>query len=429
MKINYLDISFKTLFILCFIQLFFVTSVIYITTDLLIRSYNAYSYLSITSSIPVATIYRPLIVGSGCIALVIIMKLRSKTREHLMINIGLISLEIIICFLIMYATSYSTNAVILIVLANMFRMTEDRDNRIVALIIFIILFVLSNYNIMSYLIDINSLESYLSVYNHNARSLLNVINNLLYTLNIMAFIFYMLFLIQNQFNESQKIKALNDELNDLNIQLKGYAEIKEKMGETRERNRIAREIHDTLGHTLTGLATGIDACKTIVGVDANTALKQLEILSDVAKEGLKDVRRSVSKLRIDALENHTLKYALEKMISEYEHTTGVTIHFMCHLSSLEFQSDEEEAIYRIVQESTTNAIRHGKASEIYISFGMDRDNLIIIIEDNGTGCQNVKEGFGLHHMKERVKLLSGTVRYYSTAGFTVIVEVPVRKEK
>ena len=101
---------------------------------------------------------------------------------------------------------------------------------------------------------------------------------------------------------------------------------------------------------------------------------------------------------------------------------------MCHLSSLDFHQDEEEAIYRIVQESMTNSVRHGHATEIYITFARDEDTLIIIIEDNGTGCAEIKEGFGLHHMKERVRLLSGDVHFYSNHGFEVIVEIPLRKE-
>ena len=117
--------------------------------------------------------------------------------------------------------------------------------------------------------------------------------------------------------------------------------------------------------------------------DPGLALKQLDRLSTVAKEGLRDVRRSVNKLRPDALENHSLAEALKQMIDRFVESTGVEVVFVCHLAFLQFQADEEETIYRIVQESMTNSVRHGNADKIYVSFGKDEDSLIIIIEDNG----------------------------------------------
>lgn len=183
-----------------------------------------------------------------------------------------------------------------------------------------------------------------------------------------------------------------------------------------------------MGHTLTGLSTGLEACAALVDINPELAKKQLTLLGNVARDGLKDVRHSVNKLRPDALQKKTLKEALATMIEEFHQSSGVQVHFACHLSSLEFQQDEEDTIYRIVQEGMTNALRHGKATEIYISFGMDQMNLVIIIEDNGIGCTQIVEGFGLHHMRERVALLQGTLRAYGTDGFVLIVELPIRKE-
>ena len=191
---------------------------------------------------------------------------------------------------------------------------------------------------------------------------------------------------------------------------------------------MARVIHDTLGHTLTGLSTGLEAAKALLQADPGLALKQLDRLSTVAKEGLRDVRRSVNKLRPDALENHSLAEALKQMIDRFVESTGVEVVFVCHLASLQFQADEEETIYRIVQESMTNSVRHGNADKIYVSFGKDEDSLIIIIEDNGSGSADIQEGFGLHQMKERVALLKGNVRFYGKQGFEVLVELPLRKE-
>ncbi len=109
----------------------------------------------------------------------------------------------------------------------------------------------SNYGYLSNYIPMISFQEYLSVYNSRTQGLLMGIEVTLTNLNIVLFIAYIFLYLQKQMNETQKFASLNAELKRLNIQLKGYANLREKMGETKERNRLAREIHDTLGHTFT----------------------------------------------------------------------------------------------------------------------------------------------------------------------------------
>lgn len=135
----------------------------------------------------------------------------------------------------------------------------------------------------------------------------------------------------------------------MNNQLKDYAAMQKQMGEIEERNRIAREIHDTLGHTMTGLSAGIDACIALIDYSVDETKKQLNIISGVARQGLKDVRRSMKKLRPDTLERESLESAIEKLITETMSTSKVSIEFQSFLPSLVFEDDEEDTIYRIVQ--------------------------------------------------------------------------------
>ena len=83
-------------------------------------------------------------------------------------------------------------------------------------------------------------------------------------------------------------------------------------------------------------------------------------------------------------------------------------------------------MYRVVQESITNAIRHGKASKIHIEIVRIDGDLHIVITDNGKGCTQIKPGFGLHHMNERVEMLGGDLRYKSGNGFEVHARIPIR---
>ena len=115
------------------------------------------------------------------------------------------------------------------------------------------------------------------------------------------------------------------------------------------------------------------------------------------------------------------------MIMDYQKLTDVTILYLCHLPLVNLNADEEEIVYRVVQEGMTNSVRHGHATKIYVSIAQADNNLIIIIEDNGQGCKDVKPGFGIHHLTERIDLLQGRIRYYGDKGFELIVEIPMRR--
>ena len=164
----------------------------------------------------------------------------------------------------------------------------------------------------------------------------------------------------------------------------------------------------------------------LVDVAPEATKEQLKAIAGVARQGIKDVRRSVKALRPDALESMNLKAALVQMIEEAKRSTGVEITWQIEPTLKGVNKDEEDIIYRIVQESITNAIRHGKADKVRVWIDRDFNMLKIHIEDNGVGCVNVQKGFGLHHMEERLNMLKGSLRYNGEDGFTVDASIPIR---
>ena len=108
------------------------------------------------------------------------------------------------------------------------------------------------------------------------------------------------------------------------MNLKSYIEVAEENAEIRERKRISREIHDTLGHALTGISAGIDAVLVLVDMD-KSAKKQLHNLSEIVRQGIVDVRRSLNKMRLGALEELTLKASLQALIKPYTKIANLTI--------------------------------------------------------------------------------------------------------
>ena len=138
------------------------------------------------------------------------------------------------------------------------------------------------------------------------------------------------------------------------------------------------------------------------------------------------MRRSVKALRPDALETLDLKRALIQMMEETKCSTGVDILYEIGTKLKSFDKDEEDIIYRIVQESITNAIRHGKAHKIWVRIDRSFKMLEIHIKDDGIGCSNIQKGFGLHHMEERLSMLHGSLSYHGNDGFTVDAQIPIR---
>lgn len=423
-----LRILFVILACVNFLAIVFVSGIIYITLLRVMDGNGAREFISEVNTLPSASPLMMMI--KPIIWYVVLLLLMSIGRIKALDKRGktlICLLCVMCCMYIMYCIQYSNNSIMLLFIAYVLYTNKDNTMRLIFLLVSIGLYLFSNQDVLSF-VAIIPIEKFIECYNHSMQTALNVVDNFLIMLNIIVFILFMFIMILEQVNESKRVKQLNEELQLLNQQLKEYASIQEKMGETKERNRLAREIHDTLGHTLTGLSVGIDAAMMIVDVNSELTKKQLTILSDTARQGLTDVRRSVEKLRPDALERYSLREALEKMIVDFEMVSNITIKFVFHLKKLVLNADEEEVVYRIVQEGLTNAIRHGYAKNVFISFALENNKLLIIIEDDGKGCKDFEYGFGLHHMEERINILHGKLRAYGHDGFVIIAEIPLRKE-
>lgn len=369
------------------------------------------------------------------IVLLIIMQLKEKQeRKRLGVIILFSTMELALCSVVLYALNMSYNGIILVVIADIIYHVKDRNNKLIFLSIMIIIYILCDYDFVSLKFSMVSFSKYLVYYNTRIQNYILGLKSMLTSINIMSFILYVIILMRIQSDENERIKILNDKLNKanselkiMNIKLKDYASKTEKMTETRERNRLAREIHDTIGHSLTGIIAGIDACSTIIDYSPEGVKKQLDVIRKVAKQGINDVRRSVKALRPDVLENLSFEEAIEKMIFEIRDASKCNIILENQMDDLKFDSDEEDAIYRVIQESITNAIRHGHATKVYVTIYKRENDLVLIVTDNGIGCEKIESGFGLQHMKERVELLNGSIEFSSKNGFTIIANIPIRR--
>ena len=435
-----MDIKNKNLYyikilmsIINLIILVFLSAVFMITLNKINNNFEARNFLENITYLPQEPIAATVMIFISFFLLLYIIEIRRKQRRKQQVSVVLYGAEIILCLIIIKFLYVNYNGIILLVIADIVTDIKDKHTRGLFLVIMGMMYMFSDYDIISMFVDIISFQQFLSVYPSQISMMIQGTRNILVAVNVIAFTAYMIILMRNQMKENARIGLLNLQLQtanmrlkEMNQQLQDYAEMSEKMAETRERNRIAREIHDTLGHTMTGLSAGIDACIAMIDFSVDATKEQLNKISQVARQGIKDIRRSVNKLRPDALEHSGLREALEKMIEETMQVSDVKIDYECQVDTLKFNQDEEDMIYRVVQESITNAIRHGEAKYIEVRLWKENKWLNLVIKDNGIGCEEIHTGFGLIHIEERIKMLQGTVEYDGSDGFKVTARIPIR---
>lgn len=291
----------------------------------------------------------------------------------------------------------------------------------------IVVYLFCNMDAATSALHAVTLKQYLAFYSLHTRSVLQLVIESLSALEMILFILYMVLFISQQTSEKQEILNLNQQLQQANEQLRIYAEESAHTAQVQERNRLAREIHDTLGHVLTGIAAGADACIQMMDDSPEMARHQMELIADTARNGMNDVRRSVKALRPDSLEKENLSGALNKMCTSMAQSSGAQIQLEESLAGLTLSQDEEDCVYRTVQEGITNAIRHGHATRVQVRCHIEDGVLEVSVRDNGIGCKSVTPGFGLQHMQERMLMLGGTFWYENSDGFCIRAEIPLRK--
>ena len=357
--------------------------------------------------------------------------------EQFSLRMVICVVEIALCAGILVSVNFYYNGVVLLVLADLVHYIRSNKMRLWFIVILSLMFAFGRYEIVEQFTDGVPFRAYLEFYNPAIRSGFTSLESLMICLNILLFVLYMILLFTSQKEENARIRKLNEQLNQANDQLRDYAENMERMAQMRERNRLAREIHDTLGHTLTGIIMGADAGLALFDVAPEESRKRMQIVAQSARDGLTDVRRSIKALRPDALEHFNLAQALEGLVENFRLTTSARIAYFQEAGELKLDTDEEDALYRVVQEGLTNAVRHGRADRIEIRITRNEDVVAVIVRDNGTGCAKPEEGFGLRHMRERLEMLGGTMSYGNLnrdaedgyTGYFIVVRLPVRNRK
>jgi two-component system, NarL family, sensor histidine kinase DevS len=194
-----------------------------------------------------------------------------------------------------------------------------------------------------------------------------------------------------------------------------------------ERRRLARELHDETGQALTSILLGLRTLEeTLDGPGPQAAVADLR---ELVVATLQDVRRLAVELRPKVLDDFGLVPALERLTETFAEQTGIVVRFESGLGAERLPAEVETALYRIVQESLTNIVKHAHARTISIALTRKPGTVAVVVEDDGQGFDPAgvgEGGFGLEGMRERVGLLDGRLQVESSegAGTTLVAEVP-----
>ncbi len=350
-----------------------------------------------------------------------------RVKEYPFENLLFLSIETILGFFIMKSLYFSYNGIIYLIFCDaLFRFKENKYVKWLTIPLSLLL-IISNYDFFNTLFPLVNADAYFEVYTSTTRGLLQVGINFLDIINLLFFILFLMIYIANEVQENERMTQELIMVHQVNHELENYVAVSEKIAEDKERKRLAREIHDTLGHALTGIAAGVDACIAMIDINPEATKKQLMVISKVVRQGIVDVRNSLNKLRPGALEQHGFKGAIENMIEEFTSVSDLTISLDYRLDKVDFENTKEDILFRVIQESVTNAVRHGDATHIDISLYIEDNSLYLKIQDNGQGCEEIHYGFGLKQMKERLGMINGKVAYDGHHGFLTIVTIPLQE--
>lgn len=196
---------------------------------------------------------------------------------------------------------------------------------------------------------------------------------------------------------------------------------------TEERNRITRELHDTLGYSLTNVVMILEASKDLARDGPRRLLELLQTGREQVEACLDGTRRALHVLRAQETASPSGFGAIQRMASTFGKATGIAVEVSYGNSPPSLEPAQEDAVYHFIQEGLTNSFRHGRASRVRIAFWSDAETLRVSVWDDGRGADGIVEGIGMRGMRERIGTAGGTFDARNAVdGFEIVAELPLR---
>ncbi|MDP4083276.1 MAG: sensor histidine kinase [Bacillota bacterium] len=230
-------------------------------------------------------------------------------------------------------------------------------------------------------------------------------------------------------DQYQLLSKSHQELSEVHEQLRNYSKQVEELTAIRERNQIAREIHDTVGHKITALLVQLQLAQEFINLDHEKCLETLKNCETLTRNSLEEIRTSVRTLMEDEEGETTFLNTIQNLLKDFSQMANMEVSLEINGDPTHIPTSLQPTITRITQEALTNSKRHGGATNCNVGFDCKQETIHLYINDNGTGVTNITPSFGLVNMRERVKEHGGMIQFESkpSNGFIVKVEFPLKK--
>ncbi|GGF28021.1 hypothetical protein GCM10010954_28900 [Halobacillus andaensis] len=230
--------------------------------------------------------------------------------------------------------------------------------------------------------------------------------------------------LKEQLRKNERQQEMIKEKNEALIQ---YADQVERLTLLEERSRMARELHDTIGHILTSSIMGLDAVKLLISSDKSKAIQKVGRLRNALNRGLDETRKNIHDLDPSNQKEMNLAEQLREMCEDFASHTDTQVTFTIMGVVFPISETHKRTLTRSLQESLTNAVRHGEATIISVNLSYEAEGLNLTIIDNGSPGAEAKHGFGLRGMEERLLTLNGSLDVsFSDEGTTVTCTIPMK---
>lgn len=230
---------------------------------------------------------------------------------------------------------------------------------------------------------------------------------------------------------NRTLQARLEELQEAHIQLREYATQAGELAIVQERNRLARELHDSVTQTIFSMTLTTEAAHILLRRDPTQAASHLDRLQQLAQGALNEMRSLIQQLRLSPVQDQGLVMALRTHLGNLESTDGLKVEFQVEGEG-RLPQEHEEGLFRITQEALNNVNKHAQTDRAAITLRIMSDRTSLLIEDKGVGFDTASqspagEGFGLTSMRERVEILGGDLEIRSSPGegTTILVNVPI----
>ncbi|WML42824.1 sensor histidine kinase [Neobacillus sp. PS3-40] len=223
-------------------------------------------------------------------------------------------------------------------------------------------------------------------------------------------------------DQYEQLSLSHQELSDVHEQLRSYSKQVEELTVIRERNQIAREIHDTVGHKMTALLVQLQIAREFMNLDLEESKHSIQNCEGLAREALEEIRTSVRTLHEDDGLITSFISTLQKLLKDFSQMTTIEVSLEINGDLSATPTSIQPTINRIIQESLTNSKRHGNATKCHVSIDCKPDFIHLYIKDNGIGTFQIQPSFGLLNMRERAMEHGGSIHYESKEGHGFIVK-------